>query len=144
MYRVPGLLAYGMSKIALEHLTVHAAEELAECGVAANCFRIDIGVASEGLLANYGIRRPRSRTSGGGGRRSRCDAEQPVSYSGHLVSMRELRDKAGILVSAQGVVGPVPGAPMFQGLERARDAAPFPGLGGSNPFNTVPDRFHGS
>jgi NAD(P)-dependent dehydrogenase (short-subunit alcohol dehydrogenase family) len=49
---VPGMAAYGMSKLALEHLTLDAARELQPDGTCVNCFRIDVAVASEGFLAN--------------------------------------------------------------------------------------------
>jgi citronellol/citronellal dehydrogenase len=47
----PGLMAYGMAKAALEHLTISAATQLKDHGVAVNTFRIDLPVASEGFLA---------------------------------------------------------------------------------------------
>ncbi|HEX7094688.1 MAG TPA: SDR family NAD(P)-dependent oxidoreductase [Acidimicrobiales bacterium] len=49
---VPGMAAYGMSKLALEHLTLDAARELAPDGTCVNCFRIDVPVATEGYLMN--------------------------------------------------------------------------------------------
>ena len=49
---IPGMAAYGMSKLALEHLTLDAARELEPDGTCVNCFRIDVAVASEGFLAN--------------------------------------------------------------------------------------------
>ena len=39
---VDGLMAYGMSKLALEHLTLDAARELHPQGTNVNCFRIDV------------------------------------------------------------------------------------------------------
>jgi citronellol/citronellal dehydrogenase len=52
LYPHPSLLAYGISKIGLERLTVDAARQLAGSNIAVNCFRIDIAVASEGFVAN--------------------------------------------------------------------------------------------
>ena len=52
MLTVPGMAAYGMSKLALEHLTLDAARELEPDGTCVNCFRIDVPVASEGYLMN--------------------------------------------------------------------------------------------
>src|SRR5262249_19320002 len=49
---IPGLMTYGMSKIALEHLTVSLATQLQPHGIAVNTFRIDVPVASEGFVAN--------------------------------------------------------------------------------------------
>ncbi len=48
----PGLMAYGMAKAALEHLTVSAAHQLRPFDVAVNTFRIDVPVASEGFVFN--------------------------------------------------------------------------------------------
>jgi NAD(P)-dependent dehydrogenase (short-subunit alcohol dehydrogenase family) len=48
----PGLMAYGMAKSALEHLTLSAAVQLRAHGIAVNTFRIDVPVASEGFLFN--------------------------------------------------------------------------------------------
>ena len=45
-------MSYGISKIGLEHLTVDLARELQGDGIAVNCFRIDLAVASEGFVAN--------------------------------------------------------------------------------------------
>ena len=49
---LPDMIAYGTSKLALEHLTLDAARELHPKGIVVNCFRIDIPVASEGFVAN--------------------------------------------------------------------------------------------
>lgn len=48
----PTMLTYGMSKAALEHLTVTSAAVLAADGIAVNCYRIDVQVASEGYVMN--------------------------------------------------------------------------------------------
>ncbi|MDE0652673.1 MAG: SDR family NAD(P)-dependent oxidoreductase [bacterium] len=48
----PTMLTYGMSKAALEHLTVTTASVLAPEDIAVNCYRIDVQVASEGYVLN--------------------------------------------------------------------------------------------
>ena len=48
----PTMALYGASKAALEHLTVTSAAALAGDGIAVNCYRIDVQVASEGYVAN--------------------------------------------------------------------------------------------
>ena len=48
----PTMLTYGMSKAALEHLTVTTAAVLEPEGIAVNCYRIDVQVASEGYVMN--------------------------------------------------------------------------------------------
>ncbi len=45
-------MAYGMSKIALEHLTVSVAAQLRADRIPVNTFRIDVPVASEGFVSN--------------------------------------------------------------------------------------------
>src|SRR5262249_27305867 len=49
---VPGLLVYGASKAGLERRPTGLAEELRPHGIAVNCFRIDVPVASEGFVYN--------------------------------------------------------------------------------------------
>jgi len=97
---IPGLMVYGMSKIALEHLTVSLAEQLAADRIAVNTFRIDLPVASEGFVANL----PDADHSDW--EPTEVPAEgivwmlrQPPSYTGHNVGMRTLRDDAGIMAS---------------------------------------------
>jgi len=97
---VPGLMVYGMSKIAMEHLTVSLAAQLADDRIAVNTFRIDLPVASEGFVANT----PDFDHSGW--EPTEVPAEgivwmlrQPPSYTGQNVGMRALRDEAGIMAS---------------------------------------------
>ena len=74
LYPHPSLLAYGISKIGLERLTVDAARQLAPSHIAVNCFRIDIAVALGGVRGQHARRRPlRLGTVRGGGRRHRVD-----------------------------------------------------------------------
>jgi len=96
----PGLMAYGMSKIALEHLTVSAAAQLRPHGIAVNTFRIDLPVASEGFVANapdmdHSDWEPTSVAAEG-----ICwMLRQPASYTGRNESMARLRDEHGIMAS---------------------------------------------
>jgi NAD(P)-dependent dehydrogenase (short-subunit alcohol dehydrogenase family) len=48
----PTQMAYGMSKVALEHLTVSVAAQLRPDRIPVNTFRIDVPVASEGFVHN--------------------------------------------------------------------------------------------
>lgn len=48
----PTQMAYGMSKIALEHMTVSLAAQLQPDRIPVNTFRIDVPVASEGFVHN--------------------------------------------------------------------------------------------
>jgi NAD(P)-dependent dehydrogenase (short-subunit alcohol dehydrogenase family) len=47
----PGLMAYGMAKSAMEHMTLDLAVQLRPDGITVNTFRIDVPVASEGFVA---------------------------------------------------------------------------------------------
>lgn len=96
----PGLMAYGMSKIALEHLTVSAATQLRPHGIAVNTFRIDVAVASEGFVANapdfdHSDWEPTSVAAEG----IVWMVRQPASYTGRNESMSRLRDEHGIMAS---------------------------------------------
>jgi len=100
---IPGLMAYGMSKIALEHLTVSAAAQLRPHGIAVNTFRIDLPVASEGFVANapeldHSDWEPTEVAAEG-----ICwMLRQPASYTGRNESMARLRDEHGIMASRVG------------------------------------------
>jgi citronellol/citronellal dehydrogenase len=97
---IPGLMVYGMSKIALEHLTVSLAEQLAADRIAANTFRIDLPVASEGFVANL------PDVDHSDWEPTEVPAEgivwmlgRPPSYTGHNVGMRALQEDEGIMAS---------------------------------------------
>ncbi len=115
---IPALMSYGISKIGLERLTVDAARQLAKDGIAVNCFRIDVPVASEGFVANtpdsdHSTWEPAEVAAEG-----ICwMVRQPASYSGRRESMAGLRRREGIMPSrsAQPHVGD-PAVEMFDGL----------------------------
>jgi citronellol/citronellal dehydrogenase len=96
----PGLMAYGMAKAALEHLTVSAAHQLAPFGIAVNTFRIDVPVASEGFVFNlpegdHSDWEPSAVAAEG----IAWMLEQPPSYTGHNAGMASLRAEHGIMAS---------------------------------------------
>ena len=95
---IPGLMAYGMAKAALEHLTVSAAHQLQPFGIAVNTFRIDVPVASEGFVFNM----PDADISDWEPSEVAAEGivwmiEQPPSYSGHNEGMAALRAQHGIM-----------------------------------------------
>ena len=100
LYPEAGQMSYGISKAGLERLTVDAANQLYADNIAVNCFRIDLPVASEGLIANApGV--PRENWES-------CDVvaegvlwalRQDSNYSGQLISMANLRKTQGIMNS---------------------------------------------
>jgi NAD(P)-dependent dehydrogenase (short-subunit alcohol dehydrogenase family) len=96
----PGLMAYGMAKSALEHLTMSAAHQLRQHRIAVNTFRIDVPVASEGFLFNL----PDADHSDWEPSEVAAEGivwmlEQPPEYTGHNVGMAELRETYGIMPS---------------------------------------------
>ena len=96
----PGLMAYGASKIALEHLTVSLAAQLRPDDVAVNTFRIDLPVASEGFLANapdldHSDWEPPAVAAEG----IVWMLEQPASYTGRNEGMAALRAEHGIMAT---------------------------------------------
>ena len=100
---LPSLMAYGVSKAALERLTVDAGEQLRPFGITVNCFRIDVPVASEGFLANapeadHSTWEPSEVAAEG----IVWMLERPASYTANVVSMSWLRETEGIMPSRIG------------------------------------------
>jgi NAD(P)-dependent dehydrogenase (short-subunit alcohol dehydrogenase family) len=96
----PGLMAYGMSKAAMERMTIDVALQLHPWGIAVNTFRIDVPVASEGFVANlpdvdHDDWEPTEVPAEG----ILWMVRQPPGYTGHNVGMVELRAAYGIMPS---------------------------------------------
>ncbi len=96
----PGLMVYGISKAALERLSIDVAQQLQPHGIAVNVFRIDVPVASEGFVANlpdvdHSAWEPTDVPAEG----VVWMLRQPPDYSGQLVSMAALRAQQGIMRS---------------------------------------------
>jgi citronellol/citronellal dehydrogenase len=131
LYPHPSLMAYGMSKIALERMTVDAASQLAQDDIAVNCFRIDVAVASEGFVANTpGADHSNWEPSEVAAEGIVWMVRQPASYSGRRESMYALRHREGIMASR--VPHPAAQAPpieLHDGLVAASETAfvePYP------------------
>ncbi len=97
---IPELMAYGMAKIALEHLTVSAAAQLRADAITVNTFRIDLPVASEGFIANF----PEMDHSEWEPTEVAAEGilwmiDQPAAYTGNNVGMARLRAEQGIMNS---------------------------------------------
>jgi NAD(P)-dependent dehydrogenase (short-subunit alcohol dehydrogenase family) len=125
------LMAYGMSKIGLERLTVDAAAQLAPFHIAVNCFRIDVAVASEGFLANTpGVDHSNWEPCEVAAEGILWMVGQPPGYSGRRESMFALRRREGIMASRVAV--PQTTAPpeeLLNGLATVGDAGfeePYP------------------
>ena len=100
LFAVPSLMAYGMSKAALERLTIDCAQQLQPHGIAVNTFRIDVPVASEGFVANL----PELDTDDWEPTEVPAAGilwmlRQPSAFSGHNLGMVELRARYGIMAS---------------------------------------------
>jgi NAD(P)-dependent dehydrogenase (short-subunit alcohol dehydrogenase family) len=97
---IPDLMAYGMAKAALEHLTVSAAHQLRPFDITVNTFRIDVPVASEGFVfnmpdADHADWEPSEVAAEG----IVWMLEQPSSYTGNNEGMAHLRATHGIMAS---------------------------------------------
>ena len=89
----PTMMTYGMSKAALEHLTVTSAAVLRASNIAVNCYRIDVQVASEGYVMNS----PGADHSAWADTATAADGaiwmlEQPVGWTGRIVPMLALAE----------------------------------------------------
>ena len=97
---VPHMSVYGVSKLALEHVTLDAARELYPDNISVNCFRIDISVATEGFMANvpdgdHDSWEPPDVAAEG----IVWMLRQPMPYTGWRESMYELGQREGIMRS---------------------------------------------
>ena len=97
---VPHMSVYGVSKLALEHVTLDAARELYPDNISVNCFRIDISVATEGFMANvpdadHDSWEPPEVAAEG----IVWMLHQPMPYTGRRESMYELGQREGIMRS---------------------------------------------
>jgi len=105
-----GLMSYGMSKAALERLTIDAARQLAPT-VAVNSLRVDLPVASEGFVANTpGMDRSTWEPCSVAAEGAVWMLRQPAQYTGRVESMYALREREGIMRSQAAVphTGPPP------------------------------------
>ncbi|MEO5839172.1 MAG: SDR family NAD(P)-dependent oxidoreductase [Acidimicrobiales bacterium] len=97
---VPHMSVYGVSKLALEHVTLDAARELYADNISVNCFRIDVPVATEGFMANvpdgdHDSWEPADVAAEG----IVWMLRQPLPYTGWRESMQQLGQREGIMQS---------------------------------------------
>jgi citronellol/citronellal dehydrogenase len=94
---IPGLLAYGVSKVGLERLTMGAGEELRAHGVAVNCLRIDIPLASEGFVYNAPeLDKTDWQPTEVGADAAIWMLARPPTFNGHVKSLSELRREGDV------------------------------------------------
>ena len=119
LYPHPGLMSYGIAKVGLERLTVDAAAQLQRHGIAVNCFRIDVPVASEGFVANTpGVDRSTWEPCEVAAEGIVWMVRQPTTYSGRRESMYALGERESIMKSRaqRPAGGPPPPTELFDGL----------------------------
>ena len=90
----PDAMAFGMSKAALEYLTISTAAILRADNIAVNCYRIDWPLATEGNINNF----PDTDRSTWVDPATAADGavwmlEQPAAWTGRIISMLELADR---------------------------------------------------
>ena len=119
----PGNMSYGIAKLGLERLTLDLARQLAPLRIAANVFRIDVPVASEGFIANTPLMdhsdwEPSAVAAEG----ILWMLRRPVTYSGQRESMAHLARREAIMPSVAARPGPLPPTELFTGvLEEQRN-----------------------
>ncbi|HJR24760.1 MAG TPA: SDR family NAD(P)-dependent oxidoreductase, partial [Acidimicrobiales bacterium] len=122
---VPGLMSYGVSKVALERLSVDVASQLQDDGIAVNVFRIDLPVASEGFVANTpGVDRSTWEPCEVAAEGAVWMLRRPLSYSGRRESMLGLRQREGIMASRAPV--PTEAPPITEMVDGLRTASSTP------------------
>ena len=91
--KLPGMVSYSVSKIALEKLTDYAGDELREHNVAINALRIELMIASEGWM----YRNPNTDFSTWEKPEAASEATlwiatRDPSYTGNVVTIGEIRE----------------------------------------------------
>jgi len=100
MMAVPGLLVYGVSKAGLERLTTGVAEDVRARGVAVNCFRIDVPIASEGFVYNAPeLDKSDWEPSEVGAEGALWMLAQPPEFTGQVLGITDLRRRHGVAQS---------------------------------------------
>jgi citronellol/citronellal dehydrogenase len=97
---IPGLLVYGVSKAALERLTTGVAEEVHRHGIAVNCLRIDVPIASEGFVYNAPeLDKSAWEPTEVGAEAALWMLRQPAGFSGNVLGITDLRREHGVVAS---------------------------------------------
>ncbi len=100
MMAVPGLLVYGVSKAGLERLTTGVAEDVRAHGVAVNCFRIDVPIASEGFVYNAPeLDKSDWEPTEVGAEGALWMLAQPPEFTGQVLGITDLRRRHGVAQS---------------------------------------------
>jgi len=97
---VPGLLVYGVSKAGLERLTTGVSENVRAHGIAVNCFRIDVPIASEGFVHNAPeLDKSDWEPTEVGAEGALWMLAQPPEFTGQVLGITDLRRRHGVAES---------------------------------------------
>ena len=98
LFYFPEMMVYGMSKAALDHLSVSMAAQFQEDNIKVNCFRIDTQVATEGYMMNAPDEDFSTWVQAEKAALEMCwMLEQDSKYTGKIEDMLELGVRTGIL-----------------------------------------------
>ncbi len=96
----PGQLPYGMAKAALERFTWGLAQEMQGKRITVNCLRVDVPIASEGFVMNFGDRpMDKSRwekTAVGAEAALWMLRQDPAGFNGVNIGITGLREKYSV------------------------------------------------
>jgi len=94
---IPGLLVYGVSKAGLERLTTGVAADVRTDGIAVNCYRIDVPIASEGFVANAPeLDQSEWEPTEVGAEGALWILRQPADFTGRVLGITDLRRRYGV------------------------------------------------
>lgn len=94
---IPGLLVYGVSKAGLERLTTGVAADVRTDGIAVNCYRIDVPIASEGFVANAPeLDQSEWEPTEIGAEGALWMLRQPADFTGRVLGITDLRRQYGV------------------------------------------------
>jgi len=94
---VEGLLVYGVSKAGLERLTTGVAANVRAHGIAVNCFRIDVPIASEGFVYNAPeLDKSDWEPTEVGAEGALWMLTQPPAFTGRVLGITDLRREHGV------------------------------------------------
>ena len=94
---IPGLLVYGVSKAGLERLTTGVAADMRTDGIAVNCCRIDVPIASEGFVANAPeLDQSEWEPTEIGAEGALWMLRQPADFTGRVLGITDLRRQYGV------------------------------------------------
>ncbi len=94
--RLPGMVSYSVSKMALEKLTEYSGEELKAHNIAVNALRIELMLASEGwMYRNPGMDFSTWEKPEAASEATLWMARQDPSWTGNVITIAEVRERLG-------------------------------------------------